>query len=152
MRFPDPSSLVLFPPSPDGRARVPTIPPLPIFPSHPAAHSQPVRPLPSNLDPSQFIVIPPVDANQPNTPVPNARRFDNVLYGDSPSKIDDATTRFVLNNPNGVTRDGMYDHLTEFLLELLELGVDVIQLPESNVDWRHPNEFRKCQTQHVIKY
>jgi hypothetical protein len=28
-------------------------------------------------------------------------------------------------------------------MELLELGVDVIQLPEANVDWRHPNQFKK---------
>jgi hypothetical protein len=51
----------------------------------------------------------------------------------------------VLNNPNGVSRDGLYDHLMEYLMELLELGVDVIQLPEANVDWRHPNEFKKCR-------
>jgi hypothetical protein len=40
---------------------------------------------------------------------------------------------------------GHYNHLTEFLFELLEIGVDVIQLPESNVDWRHPQELRKCR-------
>jgi hypothetical protein len=79
------------------------------------------------------------------TPTQYAHRFDDVLYGDTPTKITDATTRFVLTNPNGVLRDGMYDHLTEYLMELLELGVDVIQLPEANVDWRHPQEFKKCR-------
>jgi hypothetical protein len=31
------------------------------------------------------------------------------------------------------------------MLELLELGVDVIQLPESNIDWCHRSEFRNCR-------
>jgi hypothetical protein len=66
--------------------------------------------------------------------------------GDSPKTIDESTTRFVLNNPNGVTRDGSYDHLSEYLLDLLEIGVDVIQLPEANVDWRSPKAFQNCQS------
>jgi hypothetical protein len=85
------------------------------------------------------------DPAQPESPTQYARRFDNILYGDAPTTITEATTRFVLNNPNGVTRDGLYEHLTEYLMELLEIGVDVIQLPESNVDWRHPNKFKKCR-------
>jgi hypothetical protein len=52
----------------------------------------------------------------------------------------------VLNNPNGVTRDGSYDHLSEYLIDLLEIGVDVIQLPEANIDLWSPNAFKKCQT------
>jgi hypothetical protein len=30
-------------------------------------------------------------------------------------------------------------------MELLEIGVDVIHLPEANVDWRHPKEYKKCR-------
>jgi hypothetical protein len=45
-----------------------------------------------------------------------------------------------------VTRDGSYDHLSEYLLDLLEIGVDVIQFPEANVDCRRPKEFQKCQS------
>jgi hypothetical protein len=75
-----------------------------------------------------------------------ARLFDEVGYGDSPKTIDESTTRFVLNNPNGVTRDGSYDHMSEYLLDLLEIGVDVIQLPEANVDWRSPKAFQNCQS------
>jgi hypothetical protein len=43
-------------------------------------------------------------------------------------------------------RDGSYDHMSEYLLDLLAIGVDVIQFPEANVDWRSPREFKKCQT------
>jgi hypothetical protein len=67
------------------------------------------------------------------------------MYGEAPSRISEDTTRFVLNNPNGVSWDGQYEHLQEYLMELLEIGVDIIQLPEVNVDWRHPNEFKKCR-------
>jgi hypothetical protein len=91
-------------------------------------------------------VIPPYDPLIHATPSSYARLFDEVGYGDSPLTIDESTTRFVLNNPNGVTRDGSYGHLSAYLLDLLEIGVDVIQLPESNVDWRSPKEFKKCQT------
>jgi hypothetical protein len=91
-------------------------------------------------------VIPQYDPLIHATPSSYARLFDEVGYGDSPSTIDESTTRFVLNNPNGVTRDGSYDHLSEYLLGLLEIGIDVMQLPESNVDWRSLNEFKNCQT------
>jgi hypothetical protein len=30
-------------------------------------------------------------------------------------------------------------------MELLEIGVDVIQLPEANEDWRHSNEYKQCR-------
>jgi hypothetical protein len=145
MRLPDPSTLCLVFPSQERRDVGLTTPLSPILSPLPPTMSPLGPTLPLNLDPSQFLLTPPGDANQPTSGSQNARRFDNVLYGDIPSRIDDDTTRFVLNNPNGVTRDGLYDHLTEFMLELLELGVDVIQLPESNIDWRHPNEFRKCR-------
>jgi hypothetical protein len=36
--------------------------------------------------------------------------------------------------------------MSEYLLDLLEIGVDVVQLPEANVDWRSPQEFKKCQS------
>jgi hypothetical protein len=91
------------------------------------------------------VVIPQYDPLLHSTPSSYARLFNEVSYGDNPTTIDETTTRFVLNNPNGVTRDGSYDHLAEYLIDLLEIGVDVIQLPESNVDWRSPNEFKKCQ-------
>jgi hypothetical protein len=145
MRFPDPSSLGLVLPFGGGR----TVSPMQLNPQRSLPPSlelpHPGALLPHNLDPSQLVVIPPRDNAHPDTPAQNDRRYDQVLYGDSPSRIDDATTRFVLNNPNGATRDGNYDHLTEFLFELLEIGVDVIQLLESNVDWRHPQEYRKCR-------
>jgi hypothetical protein len=91
-------------------------------------------------------VIPPYDPQIHTTQSSYARLFDEVGYGDAPKIIDESTTRFVLNNPNGVTRDGSFYHLSEYLLNLLEIGVDVIQLPEANVDWRSPREFKKCQT------
>jgi hypothetical protein len=72
--------------------------------------------------------------------------FDQLAYCDPITKIDESTTRFILNNPSGVTWDGSYDHLSEYLLDLLEVGVDVIQFPEANVDWRGPREFKKCQS------
>jgi hypothetical protein len=86
------------------------------------------------------LVISQYDPLIHSNPSSYARLFDEVSYGDSPTTIDESTTRFVLNNPNGVTRDGSYDHLSEYLLDLLEIGVDVIQLPEANVDWRSPRE------------
>jgi hypothetical protein len=92
------------------------------------------------------VAIPLYDPSIHSTQSSYARLFDKVSYGDSPKTIDKSTTRFVLNNPNGVTRDGSYDHLSEYLLNLLEIGVDVIQLSEANVDWRSPREFKKCQT------
>jgi hypothetical protein len=94
----------------------------------------------------EVTVIHPYDPEVHSTPSSYARLFDEVGYGDFPTTIDEKTTRFVLNNPNGVTRDGSYNHMTEYLLDLLEIGVDVIQFPEANVDWRSPREFRKCQT------
>jgi hypothetical protein len=90
------------------------------------------------------VVIPQYGPLLHSTPSSSARLFNGVRYGDAPKSIDESSTRFVLNNPNGVTRDGSYDHLSEYLLDLLEIGVDVIQLPEANVDWRSPNEFKKC--------
>jgi hypothetical protein len=92
------------------------------------------------------ILIPQYDPSIYSTPSSYACLFDEVGYGDVPKNIDESTTRFVLNNPKGVTRDGSYDHLSEYLQDLLKIGVDVIQLPEANVDWRRPREFRKCQT------
>jgi hypothetical protein len=144
MRLPDPSTLgrvsplVGLPP----KASLPLIPPH-HFPLPPSLH-KPV-PLPANLRPSEFQCIPPFDPTQPETPTQYACRFDDVMYGAAPSQISDETTRFVLNNPNEVSRDGQYEHLTEYLMELLKIRVDVIQLPEASVDWRHPNEFKKCR-------
>jgi hypothetical protein len=96
----------------------------------------PTGPRPTPATPAQHeILIPQYDPSVHSTPSSHARLFDEVGYGDAPTNIDESTTRFVLNNPNGVTRDGSYDHLSEYLLDLLEIGVDVIQLPEANVDW-----------------
>jgi hypothetical protein len=143
MRFPDPSTLGLGVPfgGLPSEASLPSTPTLLFPPPFEAGHPT----LQANLHPSEFLVIPPYDPTQPETPSQHARRFDDILYGDAPKKITDSHTRFVLNNPNGVSRDGLYDHLTEYLMELLDLGVDVIQLPEANVDWRHPQEFKKCR-------
>jgi hypothetical protein len=112
---------------------------------HCPSHTYPPAVLPANLPASEFLIIPPYDPTQPETRTQYARRFDEVIYGDSRKKVADNQTRFVLNNSNGVSRDGLYDHLTEYLMELIELGVDVIQLPKANVDWRHPNGFKKCR-------
>jgi hypothetical protein len=76
---------------------------------------------PEQLAPPTFLTIPPYDPTLPETSLQYARRFDDVLYGDTPTRITEETTRFVLNNPNKVTRDGLYDHLTEYLMELLEI-------------------------------
>jgi hypothetical protein len=92
------------------------------------------------------VILSPYDPLIHATPSSYARLFDQVSYGDPIKKIDESTTRFVLNNPNGVTRDGSFDHLSDYLLDLLEVGVDVIQFPEANVDWRSPGEFKKCQS------
>jgi hypothetical protein len=67
------------------------------------------------------MIIPQYDPLVHSTPSSHARLFDQVGYGDSPTTIDESTTRFVLNNPNVVTRDGSYDHMSEYLLDLLEL-------------------------------
>jgi hypothetical protein len=107
----------------------------------PVAQTQILDPLDDGVT-----VLPPYDPEVHSTPSSYARLFDEVGYGDFHKKIVEKTTRFVLNNPNGVTRDGSYDHMSEYLLDLLEIGVDVIQFPEANVDWRRPQEFRKCQT------
>jgi hypothetical protein len=122
-------------------------------PPHLRAHAAPFTPFdPTQVTPvsrpslSSHTVIPPFDPLVHSTPSSHARLFDQVGYGDTPTAIDDSTTRFVLNNSNGVTRDGSYDNLSAYLLDLLEKGVDVIQLPEANVDWRRPGEFQKCQT------
>jgi hypothetical protein len=106
-------------------------PPSPFLPFDTIAH-----PTPPSLQDPPVTVIPPYDPGLHPTPSSYARLFDEVGYGDSPTTIDESTTRVVLNNPNGVTRDGSYDHLSEYLFDLLEIGVDIIQLPESNVDWR----------------
>jgi hypothetical protein len=58
----------------------------------------------SNSQPA--VVIPQYDPLIHSSPSAYARLFDEVGYGDSPTTIDESTTRFVLNNPNGVTRDG----------------------------------------------
>jgi hypothetical protein len=58
------------------------------------------------------VVIPQYDPLLHSTPSSYARLFNEVSYGDNPTTIDETTTRFVLNNPNGVTRDGSYDHLS----------------------------------------
>jgi hypothetical protein len=129
MRLPDPS--ILEPGCPfRGLPLAASVPLPPFLPSNPPLPSETEpNPLPANWQPSEFLVIPPYDPNQVETLTQYARRFDDVLYGDVPAKIADANTRFVLNNPNGVSRDGVYDQLTKYLMELLELGVDVIQLP-----------------------
>jgi hypothetical protein len=115
-------------------------PPSPFLPFDTFANSTP-----SPLQNPPVTVIPPYDPGLHPTPSSYARLFDEVGYGDSPTTIEESTARVVLNNPNGVTRDGSYDHLSEYLLDLLEIGVDIIQLPESNVDWRSRKEFQKCQ-------
>jgi hypothetical protein len=113
-------------------------------PGHRVAHgAQPRR---RNNQDDRVTVVPPFDPEVHSTPSLYARLFDEVGYGDFPKTIDESTTRFVLNNPNGVTRDGSYDHMSEYLLDLLEIGVDAIQFPEANIDWRSPRKFRKCQT------
>jgi hypothetical protein len=94
----------------------------------------------------QTVILPPYDPLLHVTPSSYARLFDQVSYGDPIKKIDESTTRFVLNNPNGVTRNGSYAHLSDYLLDLLDVGVDVIQLPEANADWRSPREIKKCQS------
>jgi hypothetical protein len=114
--------------------------PTPFLPFDTTIHT-----IPPALQNPPVTVIPPYDPLIHSTPSAYARLFNEVGYGDSPTTIDETTTRFVLNNPNGVTRDGSYDHLSEYLLDLLEIGVDVIQLPEANVDWRSRQEFQKCQ-------
>jgi hypothetical protein len=145
MRLPDPSTLERgFPLVGNSPAASPPLssnfipPPCPTQPIN--TTTQPDHP----ASPT-FLTIPPYDPTLPETLSQYARRFNDVLYGDTPTRITEETTRFVLNNPNGVTRNGLYDHLTEYLMELLEIGVDVIQLPEANVDWRHPNEYKKCR-------
>jgi hypothetical protein len=95
-------------------------------------------------------VIPPYDPGLHPTPSSYARLFDEVGYGDSPTTIDESTTRVVLNNPNGVTRDGSYDHLSEYQLDLLEMGVDVIQPPELNLDWRSRKELRHAKLTNIL--
>jgi hypothetical protein len=113
------------------------------FPANPHTIHFPVNP--PSLPPSQPVTIPPYKPLIHTTPSAQARLFDEVSYGDIPTYIGDETTRFALTNPNGVSRDGSYDYLSEHLLELLEIGVDVIHLPKSNGDWRSPREFKKCQ-------
>jgi hypothetical protein len=142
MRFPAPSITLLMAPSQISH----------LEPPHLFAHSTPftpfdptlISPVSSPCSPSTT-VIPPYDPHVHSTPSAYAHLFDQVGYEDSPKTIDESTTRFALNNPNGVTRDGSYVHFLGYLLDLLEIGVDVIQLPEANVDWRRPGEFKKCQ-------
>jgi hypothetical protein len=143
MRFPDPSTPLLMVLPQIHHLEPPHLvrPPSTFLPSHPTLITPTTA---SNHQPE--VVIPQYDPLTHSTPSTYASLFDEVGYGDFPTTIDESTTRFVLNNPNGVTRDGSYDHLSEYLLDLLEIGADVIQLPESNVDWRSPNEFQKCQT------
>jgi hypothetical protein len=123
----------------------PTLPPPPSPFPVPAVPPVPPAPHPRTEDPAVSF-LPYYDPAVHSSLAAHARLFDEVAYGNSPQRIDDSTTRFVLNNPCGVTRDGSYDHLSEYLLELLEIGVDVVQFPEANVDWRWPKEFRKCQS------
>jgi hypothetical protein len=142
MRLTLPSLSLPFAPSPAAHLE-PLLPPPPGF-AMPPAHPAPQFTTPWSAIPT-IAMIPPYDPIIHDTPSAYAGLFDEVAYGDIPSRIGDDTTRFVLNNPCGVTRDGSYDHMSEYLLELLAIGVDVIQFPESNVDWRWPKEFRKCQ-------
>jgi hypothetical protein len=136
MRLPTPSIQVLMAPFPTN-----------LEPSHLRRIPTPtVNTLPTALQNPHVTVVPPYDPLMHSTPSSYAGLFDEVGYGDSPKTIDESTTRFVLNNPNGVTRDGSYDHLSKYLLDLLEIGVNVIQLPEANVDWRSPKAFQNCQS------
>jgi hypothetical protein len=112
----------------------------------------PIAPLPGASPPRTHrprdtlaLRLPSIDTTLPSHPLAHARIFDEVTYSDKPTKLDETMTRFILNNPNGVTRDGSYDHMSEYLLELLEIGIDVIQFPVSNVDWRSPGAFKACQ-------
>jgi hypothetical protein len=52
-------------------------------------------------DPSA-LRLPSANTTLPSNPSAYARIFDEVTYGDEPKQIDETTTRFVLNNPNGV--------------------------------------------------
>jgi hypothetical protein len=145
MWLPDPSTLGLgFPLVGNQLAASPHLSPNFIFPS---CQTQPIHfpTQPDQTSQPSFLAIPTYNPTQSETPSQYARRFDDVLYGDTPKTITESTTRFVLNNPNGVSHDGSYDHLMEYLMELLEIGVDVIQFPEANVDWRYPNEYKKCR-------
>jgi hypothetical protein len=129
MRRPDP--LILVPGGPFGDlllAASISLPPILQYDPALTSDEAPPNPLPTNFHPSEFLIIPPYDPLQVETPTQYDHRFDDVLYGDTPAQITDAHTRFILNNPNGVSRDGVYDHLTEYLMELLDLGIDVILL------------------------
>jgi hypothetical protein len=75
--------------------------------------------LPPQLHPAAFVTLPLTNPEATESLTQQARQFHDVLYGNAPTKITEETTRFVLNNPNGVTRDGLYEHLTEYLMELL---------------------------------
>jgi hypothetical protein len=68
-------------------------------------------------NPHVTVIPPPYDPMIHSTPSSYARLSDEVGYGDSPKTIHESTTRFVFNNPNGVTQDGSYDHLYEYLLD-----------------------------------
>jgi hypothetical protein len=110
-------------------------------PLTPTFYSPPCPPLPldyptqpESFDLQNLLNIPPFNTTTPETPSQYAGQFDDFLYGHTPTRITKATTRFVSNNPNGVTRDDLYHHLMEYLMELLDIGVDVIQLPEANID------------------
>jgi hypothetical protein len=130
MRIPDPPTTTLMA-SPTIATQDPTRPDAPFIPFDPTTPTQSFCP-----QTPPVAVSPHFETQVHPTRSSHARRFDEVGYGDYPKSIDESNTRFVLNNPNGVTRDGSYDHLSAYLLDLLEIGVDVIQLPEANVDWR----------------
>jgi hypothetical protein len=143
MRLPDPSTTMLMAPPP----MPPPDPPRPVAPTEQFTPFDPTITTPVSCPRTPSVAVSPhYDPQVHPTRSSYARLFNQVGYGDSSKTIDESTNRFVLNNPNGVTRDGSYDHLSAYLLDLLEIGVDVIQLPEVNVDWRRPIEFQKCQS------
>jgi hypothetical protein len=90
MRLPDPSTLESG--GPFGGLPLAASIPLPPFLQYtpPLPSDTEPNPLPANLQPLEFLVIPPYDPNQVETPTQYARRFDDVLYGDAPTKITDA--------------------------------------------------------------
>jgi hypothetical protein len=123
MRLTLPSLSLLFAPS--YAAHLEPNPPPPGFAPAPAPPA-PQFPTPQSAIPT-IATLPTYDPTLHDTPSAYARHFDEVAYGDTPSRIGDETTRFVLNNPCGVTHDGSYNHMSEYLLELLAIGVDAPQ-------------------------
>jgi hypothetical protein len=134
MRFPNPSTLGrgILQTGTTPEASLLVTPNYLLPPGQPRIIDQPT--LPPHLSPTMSAALPQYNPAQLESPTQHARRFDDVFYGDAPTRISEETTRFVLNNPNGGTPDRLYEPLTKYLMELLEIGVDVIQLPESNVD------------------